>query len=243
MSNIITFDNYRPGARTDGEPWTQARVEEAAAQAGPWTVIDTVALDPLDPDPRYPRARSFTADGATLLIGWYRVVFVDADGDEEPTDPVLFPSWLQRVRPTVAEIGALLRARTRSDATGAPIGTFTDATNPTGDQVEEFIDGALSEIRLRLPDDLPDRLVPFARRVISLSAAMDVEVSLDPERANSNDNAYARLKERYDTGLAALLATADDEGVIATPRAGSARMRSTLVDALPCGDPSTRLIE
>ena len=87
------FRGYRPGPRygTDATPFTLARIEEAALSAGPWTAIDTLKLDPVDTDPANPQTRDLSTDNATLDTGWYRVVFIDQDGDEEYTDPVPYP--------------------------------------------------------------------------------------------------------------------------------------------------------
>jgi len=86
--NVITFENYRPGPRQDGEPWTQVTIEESATPDGTWTLIDTITLSPVDTDPASPQLRSFTTENATLTDGWYRVTFLDADGDTQVTDPV-----------------------------------------------------------------------------------------------------------------------------------------------------------
>lgn len=90
MSQVITFVDYVPAPRFDGNPWATARLEEGVAEDGPWTTIETFTLDPLDADPRYPMARSFTTEDASSTMElWYRLVFVDASADEEmPTLPV-----------------------------------------------------------------------------------------------------------------------------------------------------------
>lgn len=87
---VVTFLDYVPLEREDSLPWTQARIDEGTSSDGPWTTIDTITLDPVEPDPANPLPRSFTTALATLASGWYRVVFLDAAGDEEFTDPVPF---------------------------------------------------------------------------------------------------------------------------------------------------------
>lgn len=84
---IVTLAGYTPQPRTD-QPFTQARIDEAPAESGPFTTIDTVALVPIDPDPVHPIEREVTTTAAVLEHGWYRVTFLDAAGGEEPTDPV-----------------------------------------------------------------------------------------------------------------------------------------------------------
>jgi hypothetical protein len=116
MAQVITFQWYRPIPRYDSIPWTQARIEESADPDGPWTVIDTITLSPVDADPASPASRSFTtelADDAFDL--WYQIVFLDGTGDESlPTDPV------QNVAPpvtyaTVEELARILKIRVPSD--------------------------------------------------------------------------------------------------------------------------------
>ncbi|RPH37052.1 MAG: hypothetical protein EHM90_00445 [Chloroflexi bacterium] len=86
--SLVSFTDYVPSARYDGNPWTLARIEEATSSAGPWTVADTITLDPEDGDPANPRARSFTTDAANDLSTWFRIVWVDAAANGEATDPV-----------------------------------------------------------------------------------------------------------------------------------------------------------
>lgn len=89
MSHVVTFTDYTPGARADGLPWTHVRFDEAPAATGPWATIDTQALDPVDADPAAPATRALlTTEQATLPVGWYRLVWVDANGDIQVTDPV-----------------------------------------------------------------------------------------------------------------------------------------------------------
>lgn len=86
---IVSLTDYEPEPRFDSVPWTQARIEEAAAASGPWTAIETIALNPVDADPSEPVARSFTTTHATLAgSGWYRVVWVDGAANESATPPV-----------------------------------------------------------------------------------------------------------------------------------------------------------
>lgn len=89
MSEVISFNNYRPPERFDDVPWTRAQIDEAPAATGPWTTIDTITFDDPDDDPSDPQARSFTTANGTAPDLWYRVTFLDgADGETEPTTPV-----------------------------------------------------------------------------------------------------------------------------------------------------------
>lgn len=90
--SVLTIRDLIPPARYD-EPtplaWVEARVEESTAATGEtWTELDTITLDPVEPDPTSPITRNLTVEDATEGL-WYRVVFVDADGDEAlPTQPL-----------------------------------------------------------------------------------------------------------------------------------------------------------
>lgn len=89
MGVVVSFQDYLPPARYDAIPWTAARVYEAASPLGPWTLIATVALSPLDADPANPAPRSFTTELGTADGLWYRVVFADATGDvSEPSEAI-----------------------------------------------------------------------------------------------------------------------------------------------------------
>lgn len=118
MSVVVSFENYRPTPRYDSIAWTEVRIEEAVTSVGPWTLIDTQPLTPVDADPSQPMLRSFTTENGTDTELWYRLVFADATGDIlGPTFPVQnVPSRAPYA--TVDELAALLRVRVsdRSDA-------------------------------------------------------------------------------------------------------------------------------
>lgn len=92
MTYIHSFQDVTPPARYDGLPWVNARVEEAAAEAGPFTQIASLAL-PVDADPSTPNPVDLTVTTATLERGWYRWRFDDAAGRLSPyTAPVFSPA-------------------------------------------------------------------------------------------------------------------------------------------------------
>lgn len=118
------------------------------------------------------------------------------------------PDWT----PELTDVGAILRARTRSDDSGEELGTFNTTTRPTGAEMQAFIDFAVSEITLRLPDTLDERFQAFVRRLVAIRAAMQAEISLEPDRVNGDDSAYARLKEMFDSGWTSLMDAVGDQG-------------------------------
>jgi hypothetical protein len=90
MSQVITFEDYRPAPRYDATPWTEAKVYEAPSPSGPWVLIDTIALVPVDSDPANPVARNLTTANASDTDElWYQIVFFDAGGaTSSATSPV-----------------------------------------------------------------------------------------------------------------------------------------------------------
>lgn len=116
---VLTFVDYTPTPRFDGNAWATVRVQESdlttLSDATVWTTIETFTLDPVDADPENPIARSFTTELASdTLELWYRLVFVDATGDEQqPSAPVqnsVFSAYA-----SVLELARVLKIRVTSD--------------------------------------------------------------------------------------------------------------------------------
>lgn len=195
---VVTFVDYIPAPRFDEKPWTAARIEAADALAGPWTAIETIALDPVDTDPSDPQPRSFTTEGATDET-WFRIVFVDADGDESPTDPIPARS-APAYTPRIADVANLLRARTKAGM--QELGTFNDTTRPTGKQVEGLIRQATADVSMRVGVEIPETLVASARHVCTLRAAQLVELSYFPEQQEGAAlSPYQTLRLSYEEAL------------------------------------------
>lgn len=115
MAYVITFRNYRPPRRYDSLPWTDARIEEAPDEDGPWAVLETIALSPVDADPENPAARDFTTELGTAAEQWYRVVFVDANGDEAQPTTAEQNAAAANTYATVDELARILKIRDPSD--------------------------------------------------------------------------------------------------------------------------------
>jgi hypothetical protein len=118
MTQVVTFQGYKPVPRYDGLPWTQVRIEESATEDGTYTPVETISLSPVDTDPTDPAYRNFTTEDAGDGELWYQVVFVDANGDESsPTDPVqnVDPAVVEMFA-SVSELLAILNVRAASTA-------------------------------------------------------------------------------------------------------------------------------
>jgi hypothetical protein len=103
-----TFTDYRPVARYPPitTPWTQARIEEAPAETGPWTTIDTITLSPVDSDPTAPQARSFSTPNATLTRAGTGSSFSTPPATRTSPDPVAHNSPERQPVLHVAELRA-----------------------------------------------------------------------------------------------------------------------------------------
>jgi len=85
---VLSLADYRPRPRYDGKPWMSARMEGSVTNTDDWTEIETYNFTDPDEDPSDPKTRNFTAEDVTSDTQWLRMVFVDADGDEDVTDPI-----------------------------------------------------------------------------------------------------------------------------------------------------------
>lgn len=116
MSIVVSFHDYTPVARYDNTAWQEVTIEETDDPVdGTWTLIDTIALDPVDADPADPAARSFTTPNGTAANLWYRITFVDALGRTTiPTDPIQDAAGASYA--TVTELARILKLRTPTTA-------------------------------------------------------------------------------------------------------------------------------
>lgn len=121
--------------------------------------------------------------------------------------------------PSPSDVGAVLRARTK-DKLGNELGTFTDDTRPTDEQVVEIIETSVADIEGQV-HTVPEDLQPLARRVAALGAACDVELTHFQEQINTNRSPYEQLKKRYDELLKRLVSEANDQNSGGEPGGGS----------------------
>lgn len=104
------------------------------------------------------------------------------------------PAWT----PTVAQVSARLRARTRHP--NGTTGEFDTETSPTAAQVEEVITQAVQLLRPRL-GPVPVTLVDQAQAVATLRACFMVEIGSFPEQVQSAMSPYAALEKEYKDAL------------------------------------------
>lgn len=99
----------------------------------------------------------------------------------------------------VSRVGRLLRTRTKPrGGTGAPIGNFTEQTEPTYGQVQELVDDASREVFITAGQHFTDATSPAAWVLIAIHAAMLVELGYPIDQRHSQ---YDRLEKLYETGL------------------------------------------
>lgn len=103
----------------------------------------------------------------------------------------------------LGDIGALLHART--NAGGVELGTFTDETRPTRDQVIELLEMAAGDLDSRIPVEVPAKYEDTARRLVALQAASLVEASYFPSEIDTDRSAYRQYVAMYLNGVDALL--------------------------------------
>lgn len=215
MAFVVTLKNWIPPGREDALAWTRARLQESTDGATGWTQIEEyIFVDP-DLDPKIPRARSFTTENATLENGWYRIEWVDADGDTDLTDPVQNPA-LPKWAPTMQDIAAKLRARTK-DNRNNEIGIFTPATRPTAEQVEVMIYGAVNDMALIIGSSTDPKVLNYAKNLAIKKAAMDVELSYFPEQIQQGMSPYPALERDLERELKDLYRVIDPDGTGGQP--------------------------
>lgn len=204
MARILGLADFRPSKRFDGQVWTQVRVEETDDPSGSWVEVTTADLEPADADATKPSLRSISA---SVSKAWARLVFTHEEEEDAPCPPVFVegPSFL----PTVADVSAILRARTYSGrhpdpenpmavlAGGVQLGEFDENTTPTAEDVaERIIPSAVQDVLLEL-GDVPGELVGETRRVAALRAATECERSYIPEQADETRTVYQTLRLTY----------------------------------------------
>jgi hypothetical protein len=91
--------------------------------------------------------------------------------------------------PSVDDVAALLRARTK-DNNGVELGTFNEATRPTGAEVSLIIANAASEVAGELSADVPIVLLGSYEFCVKLLSACLIELSYWPEQVQTERSPY-----------------------------------------------------
>ena len=101
------------------------------------------------------------------------------------------------IAPSVLDVAALLRARTK-DSNGMEVGTFNDDTRPTSAQVLTLIDQAVADVQAWLGPTPPPELAAAARVAAALEVACLIELSYYPEQVRSQRSAFPEYKQLLD---------------------------------------------
>lgn len=118
---VVSLAGFTPGIRYDGKLWTQAVIEEAALEPGPFAEIDTQTIAAY-PNAEQPPTLNFTTTKATRASGWYRITFKDASGNAQTSGAVYSPVQGQTTaggNPTKASARNAVRHQIRD---GYPVG-------------------------------------------------------------------------------------------------------------------------
>jgi hypothetical protein len=199
---VVSFTDYTPVPRFDDIPWSIVMIEESEAEIGPWTLIDTQNLSPLDPDPSDPMPRSFTTDQATLDHGWYQISFGDSLNNVMIMVPIYNGVPIEWT-PTLPDVAGVILIRTR-DQNGVLQNTFNDNTIPTDDQARVCIDKAVNNVKPLIGTDIPEDLIQEAQDVTALRAAMYIELTFYGNEVAQNRSVYPHLKELFDEKIVTL---------------------------------------
>jgi len=199
--SVVTFTDFLPTPRFDNIPWTKINIEESASESGPWTLIDTQNIYPTDLDPRNPSPRNFTTENATLVEGWYRIVFLDNQANTIIADPVQnIPQQEEPWLPSVRDVALKILSRTR-DSKGNLVGTFTSDTTPEATDVSAMIGQAALDVSKVIGTNIPAEMYDDVGNLIALKAAAQVELAYYSEQVNTGRSIYPQLEKEYEMEL------------------------------------------
>lgn len=227
MSEVISFERYVPPERFDAVPWTQAQIDEAPASTGPWTTIDTIALDPVDDDPSDPQPQSFTTPNGTAADQWYRVTFLDGSGGSTlPTSAIQFT---QATLTAFADHNDLavwlgLDDMTEDEAERADA-LLADASNVIREEVSRGDLGLITDETISMPGTNDESILLPSTPVVSVSS-----VTLAGEALLEGSDWYldGNLLVRQPANRTVLLAGGTDEPFYPLGTVGFGTPRQTL---------------
>jgi hypothetical protein len=103
--------------------------------------------------------------------------------------------------PEVADVAALIRARTKVRG-GEELGTFTDTTIPTAEEVENLIDKAVRRVASKIGvAPCNEDLEADAKDSAALYAAMLVEQSYYPEQTRPDQSAFKSMQSLFNDAI------------------------------------------
>lgn len=103
-------------------------------------------------------------------------------------------------RPTIDQVGSILRARTK-DKYGSELGTFTQDTRPTDVQVSDFIDIAIGDTAAALGQSVPSVLWEAISTLVAINTANLIQASYWPEQIEDNSAVFDFWTKWYTDGL------------------------------------------
>lgn len=210
----VRMEDFRPPPRDD-QPWISMQIRESSNGVDPLgadieskSLVTGPGITPLglDVDPRYPVARDWTTEFATLPpgAGYYSVRFTDADGNQSNWSEWVFSAVMPWV-PSLRDVAVHIRPRTVERTTNKFLGTFTNKTRPTDEEAWETIALAIDDIiadtgrldRVGITID-SHRAV---RALAALRAAMMIERSFYSEQIGTNKSPYPALERDWERRL------------------------------------------
>lgn len=115
------------------------------------------------------------------------------------------PDWA----PSVESVAVYVTSRT-VERNGAQPSTFTATTRPTNVQVANLAEQSAEEVLAAVGGSMPSVLEPAARKVASVLAAADIELTYFPNSLGGETSPYDRLRERYQELLLRLIQQVSD---------------------------------
>jgi hypothetical protein len=208
---VVSFTDVIPPIRYDNVAWTTVQIQQATALAGPWVLIDTQTI-PASADPTNPDALNLTTSLATTQEGFFALTLIDTNGaSSQPIVQVM--NQPSEIRPTVAELGAFMRARTVAAGSGGEEqGTFNGSTRPTAVEADGSINSAVSAVLMQTGEEIPDHLIAQAKFAVLLYSAMLVELTFYRNEVNRDQSSYAQYEELFNRTITALCSAIADEG-------------------------------
>ena len=100
--------------------------------------------------------------------------------------------------PTLDEVAAIVPSRAKNQY--GRISTFDETTQPTGDQVQSIIDRSAAKVFSKIGEP-PSALLEDAKEIVTLRAAMLVELTYFGDQIRSDRSPYTELKALYEEAV------------------------------------------